>query len=148
MKFWDSSAIIPLCLEEPQSEVVRAILEQDNSIAVWWGSYTECSSAFARLLRDGYMTTEEEEQAREILSSLSLVWTEIEPSEDIRDVSGRLLLNHALRAADSLQLSAAIIWADKKPKGRHFVCLDIKLREAARKEGFSLLPERIGRKPS
>jgi hypothetical protein len=48
-----------------------------------------------------------------------------------------------LRAADSLQLAAAIVWADKKPKGHHFVCCDNRLREAAKKEGFSVLPKTL-----
>ncbi|MGB2827951.1 MAG: hypothetical protein WBC50_07130, partial [Dehalococcoidales bacterium] len=67
-------------------------------------------------------------------------WTQIEPSQDIRDMAGRLLRLHPLRAADSLQLAAALIWAEKNPKGHHFVCLDNTLREAARNEGFTLLP--------
>lgn len=38
-----------------------------------------------------------------------------------------------------LQLAAALVWAGKAPKGHQFVCLDQRLREAARKEGFTLL---------
>ncbi|MDP2277716.1 MAG: type II toxin-antitoxin system VapC family toxin [Nitrospirota bacterium] len=143
MKFWDASAIIPLCIDEPQTKILQDIAKKDNAIVVWWGSLVECYSAFARLRRDGALKFEEEEQLRGILASLSDTWTEIEPSEDIRDITGRLLLNHPLRAADSLQLAAAIVWADKKPRGHHFVCLDFRLREAARKEGFSALPAKV-----
>ncbi|MFZ3122752.1 MAG: type II toxin-antitoxin system VapC family toxin [Thermodesulfovibrionales bacterium] len=143
MKFWDASAIIPLCIDEPQTKILQDIAKKDNAIAVWWGSLIECYSAFARLRRDGALKFEEEDQLREILASLSDTWTEIEPSEDIRDITGRLLLNHPLRAADSLQLAAAIVWADKKPRGHHFVCLDFRLREAVRKEGFSVLPAKV-----
>lgn len=143
MKFWDASAIIPLCIDEPRTELVRDILKKDASIVVWWGSLIECYSAFARLRRDGLLIYEEEEQVRDILASLSDVWTEIEPAEDIRDIAIRLLRNHPLRAADSLQLAAAIVWANSRPKGHHFVCFDSRLRESARKEGFSLLPARI-----
>ncbi|PIV67417.1 MAG: hypothetical protein COS10_01165 [Nitrospirae bacterium CG01_land_8_20_14_3_00_44_22] len=140
MKFWDASAIIPLCIDEPQTKILQDIAKKDNAIVVWWGSLVECYSAFAHLRRDGALKFEEEDQLRGILASLSDTWTEIEPSEDIRDITGRLLLNHPLRAADSLQLAAAIVWADKKPGGHYFVCLDFRLREAARKEGFSVLP--------
>lgn len=140
MKFWDSSAIIPLCIEEPQTRVVQGIAEKDGALVVWWGSLIECYSAFARLYRDGFLRVQEEEQVREVLFSLADVWTEIGPGEDIRDIALRLLLNHPMRAADSLQLAAAIIWTDKRPKGHHFVCLDQKLRDSARKEGFAVLP--------
>lgn len=143
MKFWDASAIIPLCIDEPQTKILQDIAKKDNAIVVWWGSLVECYSAFARLRRDGALKFEEEEQLRGILAYLSDTWTEIEPSEDIRDITGRLLLNHPLRSADSLQLAAAIVWADKKPRGHHFVCLDFRLREAARKEGFSALPAKV-----
>ncbi|MBI5051038.1 MAG: type II toxin-antitoxin system VapC family toxin [Nitrospirae bacterium] len=143
MKFWDASAVIPLCIEEPQTKIVQDIAKKDNALVVWWGSLVECYSAFARLHRDGFLGSQEEEQVWEILSSLATIWTEIEPSEDIRDIAVRLLLNHSLRAADSLQLAAAIVWADKKPKGQHFVCFDHRLREAARKESFTVLPTKI-----
>jgi len=140
MMFWDSSAIIPLCIDEPKTKIVQHIIREDSAITVWWGSLIECYSAFARLRREGFLKSREEDQIRHLLTILSNTWTEIEPSEDIRDIAGRLLMTHPLQAADSLQLSAALIWAGKKAKGHHFVCLDLRLREAARKEGFILLP--------
>lgn len=143
MNFWDSSAIIPLCIDEPQTKVVRQIAMKDGAIAVWWGSLIECCSAFARVGREGFLKPEEEDDVRHLLAILSDTWTEIEPCEDIRDIAARLLMLHPLRAADALQLSAALVWAGKKPKGHYFVCLDSKLRDAARKEGFALLPGQI-----
>lgn len=140
MIFWDASAIIPLCIDEPQTKVVKGILKKDTSMAVWWGSIVECHSAFARLRRDKFLKHKEEDQVRHILTILSDAWTEIDPSEDIRNIASRLLLLHPLRAVDSLQLAAAIVWAGKTPKGNHFVCLDRRLRSAARKEGFALMP--------
>ncbi|MDP3296177.1 MAG: type II toxin-antitoxin system VapC family toxin [Thermodesulfovibrionia bacterium] len=143
MKFWDASAIIPLCIDEPQTDIVQEVVKKDPSIVVWWGSLIECKSAFARLHREGFLDSQGEEQVQEVLTSLSTVWTEVEPAEDIRDIAIRLLLNHPLRAADSLQLAAAILWANNRPKGHHFVCFDLRLREAVRKEGFSVLPANV-----
>ena len=143
MMFWDSSAIIPLCIDEPQTKTIRQIVRKDSAIAVWWGNFIECCSAFARLRRKGFLKPEEEDSIRHLLTLLSDTWTEIEPGEDIRDIAGRLLMLHPLRAADALQLSAALVWAGKRPKGHYFVCLDSKLRDAARKEGFTLLPAQI-----
>lgn len=140
MIFWDASAIIPLCIDEPQAKIVKAILKKDGSMAVWWGSIVECRSAFARLRRDGFLKHKEEDQVRHLLATLAEAWTEIEPSEDIRDIASRLLLLHPLRAADSLQLAAALVWTGKTPKGHHFACLDRRLRDAARKEGFTVIP--------
>jgi hypothetical protein len=49
--------------------------------------------------------------------------------------------SHPLRAADALQLAAALVWCDEAPQGTAFVCLDDRLRDAARREGFAVLPE-------
>jgi uncharacterized protein len=143
MKFWDSSAIVPLCIDEPNSDIAVKILSEDIAMAVWWGSFIECYSSFARIRRDGILSLEEEGQVRRTLSVLSLAWIEIEPSEDIKNIAARLLLNHPLRAADTLQLAAAIVWADKSVNDHPFVCLDAKLREAAIREGFLVLPKKI-----
>lgn len=140
MMFWDSSAIIPLYIEEPQTRVVRDLLKKDVAIAVWWGSLIECYSTFARLRRGRLLKPAEEDQLRGQITILSATWTEIEPSEDIRNNAGRLLLLHPLHAADSLQLAAALVWAGKTASSHNFVCLDHVLREAARREGFKLLP--------
>lgn len=140
MMFWDASAVIPLCIDEPQTRVMKGIAKKDGAMVVWWGSLIECYSAFARLRREGLLKPDEEDEVRHILSLLSATWAEIEPSEEIRSLAGQLLLLHPLHAADSLQLAAALVWAGKTPRGHHFVCIDHKLREAARKEGFKLLP--------
>jgi len=143
MKFWDTSAIIPLCIEEQHTRLAREIAQKDGAIVVWWGTIVECYSAIARMRRDGGLTTTEESEVLTVFSELAKVWTEIEPGDDIRDITRRLLGNYSLHAADSLQLAAAVAWADKMPKGHHVVCLDERLREAAIKEGFTVLPARL-----
>lgn len=60
---------------------------------------------------------------------------------EVRNQAIRLLGLHPLRAADALQLAAALVWADRRPRGHPFVCLDAGLREAAHAEGFSVLPK-------
>jgi predicted nucleic acid-binding protein len=136
MKFWDSSAIIPLCLNEPRTSLLKKIAEEDGAIVAWWTTVVECFSAFARLRREGIITKADEDQARRILARLAAEWTEIEPGREVRETAGRVLLLHPLRAADSLQLAAALVWARGHAHGHHFVCLDQRLGEASRREGF------------
>jgi uncharacterized protein len=143
MKFWDASAIIPICIDEDKTPIVRDMAKKDGALVVWWGSIVESYSAFARLRRNKALSLGDESEALTVLSELADAWTEIEPSDDIREITRRLLQNYPLRAADSLQLAAAIIWADKSPKGHQFVCLDGRLRDAAAKEGFIVLPTRL-----
>jgi uncharacterized protein len=143
MKFWDASAIIPLCVHEEHTHMVTEIAKKDGALAVWWGCIVESYSAFARLRRDRSLSRDDEEEGLSVLSQLADTWSEIEPSDDIREITRRLLQNYPLRAADSLQLAAALVWCDKTPKGHYFVCLDITLREAAAREGFTVLPPKL-----
>jgi len=140
MKFWDSSAIIPLCLKEPASETVKHMLKDDEDIIVWWATRIECLSALSRRRREGVLPVDTELKAKEILYALSAVWSEVQPSELVRKRAERLLMIHPLRAADALQLSAALIWAQETPQGLAIICLDQTLREAALREGFTVFP--------
>ncbi len=141
MKFWDASAVIPLCLQESRTASLRKLAEEDEAIVAWWATPVECYSAFARLRREDLLTTTEEEQARAVLMALAAEWTEIEPSRIVREQAGRTLLLHPLRAAEALQLAAALVWSRGQVAGHHFVCLDQRLREAARRESFAVLPK-------
>lgn len=64
------------------------------------------------------------------------------PTNKLRSLAGRLLAVHPLRAADALQLAAALRWCEDEPGGKAFVCLDDRLRAAARREGFSPIPRK------
>ena len=139
MRFWDASALIPLCVEQPDSRAVRALLEEDRTMAVWWGSPIECWSAFARLRREGLLQPDEEDSARSLLRILQDAWTEILPGEEVRAHAGRLLRIHPLRSADALQLAAALVWAGTPPGGE-IVVYDRRLQEVAYLEGLTPRP--------
>lgn len=141
MRFWDASALIPLCLNEPRTPLLRKVTGKDPAIVAWWGTPVECCSAFARLRRDGILTRAEEDQARHVLTRLAAAWTEIQPGRDVREGAARVLLLHPLRAGDSLQLAAALLWARGRGTPGQFVCLDSRLRDAAQREGFLVIPE-------
>ena len=138
MKFWDSSAIVPLCLAQPRTAESRAALKTDAEIVVWWGSVVECASAIARLHRDGVLSARDERAARAALDALRQSWHEIQPGESVREQALRLLRLHPLRAADALQLAAALEWSGT-PAAGIFLCYDERLNAAAWREGFSPL---------
>jgi predicted nucleic acid-binding protein len=140
MRFWDSSAIIPLCLKEKASEAVKGLMKDDENIVVWWTTYIECLSALSRRQREGVLTSGDAAKARAVLSALAAAWSEVQPTELVRLRAERLLSIHPLRAADALQLAAALVWAQETPRGLHFVCLDQNLCESSLKEGFSIKP--------
>jgi len=144
VKFWDSSAIVPLLVTEPVTRRVQALARRDPDMLVWWASEVECVSALARLERAGALDAKAVALALERLRGLADGWHEIEASEIVRESAIRFLLVHPLRAADALQLAAGFIAAERRPASLEFVTLDERLAEAARKEGFVLADAGIG----
>ena len=140
MRFWDSSAVVPLCLDQPATARVRALVDADPSVVVWWGTRTECLSALQRGQREQRIAGERVARARLILGRLASEWSEVQPSEPVRSRAERLLAVHPLRAADAFQLAAALLWARGDTSGSEFVCFDQHLREAAAREGFAVTP--------
>ncbi len=140
MSFWDASAILPLCIVESATSRVDEFARDSDLIAVWWGTVVEVRSALERKLRMGDLALSDKNKGEIVLSRICRVWSEVPPSETIRGGAQVLLAKHPLRAADALQLAAALSWAEDSPSGRAFVCLDNRLREAAAKEGFTLAP--------
>jgi predicted nucleic acid-binding protein len=140
MIFFDSSALLPLFLNEEHSAQIQEIVQDDPFLVVWWGSTIECFSAFARLRRERIIAVKEEQEIRGQLLDVRRLWTEIQPGNDLKALAHQLLLVHALAAADSMQLAAALMWADKLPSGHQFVSLHARLKDAARKEGFLVQP--------
>lgn len=127
--------MVPLLLQQPQTKRVRHLLEEDDEVVVWWGSAVECASAIARLHRDGHLSAAAERDARSLLDVLRKSWFEVQPGDAVREQAMRLLRVHGLRAADALQLAAALEWAGAPPEGG-FVTFDDRLLEAAQREGF------------
>lgn len=139
MKFWDSSAIVPLLLPEAPADMLFDLLEREPVMLVWWGTPVECASAVARREREGGLRVAEASAALERLRDLANGWQEILPGDAIRATAQRLVRVHPLRAADSLQLAAAVVAADQERSTLEFVSLDERLREAASREGFPVV---------
>jgi len=139
VRFWDASAIVPLLFAEPEREALLGALERDAEMLVWWATPVECASAIARREREGVLELAQASAALERLRALAAAWHEVLPSDAVRNAAQRLLRVHALRAADSLQLAAAVVAAEGEAPSLEFVCLDERLSAAATREGFVLL---------
>jgi hypothetical protein len=138
MKFWDASAIVPLLVAEERRDELLAELDRDARMFVWWGTPVECVSAVSRGEREGALSLAEATTALKRLRALSESWYEVLPSDAVRSTAQRLLRVHPLRAADSLQLAAALVASEGDPARLPFACLDDRLTEAAQREGFGL----------
>ena len=136
--FWDASALVPLCVQEASSRQAHSQLRKFMPV-VWWGSPVEVHSAIARLHRSGKIKDGEKQGALSRLDLLSHGWREILPGDHVRDLARQLLDGHELRAADSLQLAAALTWCQQRPARRGFICGDERLSKAAIAAGFTVL---------
>jgi hypothetical protein len=137
VRYWDSSAIVPLLVQEQESEARESMLREDSQIVTWWASRIECASALNRLCREGSL--EEKGLARSLrdLESLAETWLEVVPTEDVRRRAIRLLRVHSLRSADALQLAAALVAAREDPPSLPFLTADERLGLAAEREGLA-----------
>jgi hypothetical protein len=136
VRFWDSSAIVPLIVADPSTDAVQAIAAEDPVMCVWWGTEIECVSALARLEREDALTDSAITDALSRLDLLAEAWNEVQPVAAVRGVARRLLRVHPLRAADAFQLAAAVVAAENVPASLDVVTLDERLAAAARREGF------------
>jgi predicted nucleic acid-binding protein len=136
--FWDSSALVPLCIHEAASRQVQLYLRKFAPV-VWWGSTIEVHSALSRLYRSQQITDANKQGAMARLRLLSRGWREVLPDDQLHDVAIECLDKYALRSADSLQLAASLAWCQQRPSKRTFICGDLRLSAAAASCGFTVL---------
>ena len=136
--FWDASALVPLCVHETTSRDAHAQLKVLLPV-VWWGTLVEVHSAIRRAHSLGKLNDQERAKALSRLELLSRGWREILPDDALRDLARQLLDAHDLRAADSLQLAAALVWCQHRSARRNFLSADRRLSESARARGFSVV---------
>lgn len=139
MKFWDSSALLPLLIVEAGSAAMNRVLAEDSEMAVWWGTPTECWSALARREREAAWPPATTDEALANLHTLMARAHEVLPTAAVRACSRRLLFSHSLRAADALQLAAAVVLGGSEVAELDFVTFDDALAKAARHEGFRVI---------
>lgn len=139
MKYWDSSAIVPLLVEEVLTDPILSLYKRDRTTVTWWGTKVECASALARVERSGGLEPSAASEAFDRLEVLADTWHEIEPGAAVRETAQRFLRVHDLRAADALQLAAAFWASEVHPPTLEVVTLDDRLAIAAEREGFEVI---------
>jgi len=140
MRYWDSSALVALHVEQTMTAGVRDLYARDPEVLTWCLSDVEVRSGILRLGRDGAMT---QSQVQTAIARIEAFWQgvhEISLVEAVKPRAKRLLGVHALKAADALQLAAALAGVYDNPLSWEFVCLDRNLAGAAAREGFIVVP--------
>ena len=139
MRYWDSSALVPLFFDEPTSEEMARLVVDDPDVVVWVLTSVELLSMIARIERSSEgledLLSGVRRDALERIRSCSAVTL----VDAVRQRAERLVSVHALTAADALQLAAALVVSREQPETLEFVTLDKVLARAARLEGFRVL---------
>lgn len=140
MRFWDSSAIVPLLIREATSGDLRALLATDVHIAASFITSLEVGSALWRRDHNNELSSDEHAAADDAFEKLNQSWSEVADIFDAREVALEVITRHALRSGDAIQLASALIACGYDAASLPFVTLDNTLASAARAEGFIVLP--------
>lgn len=140
MIFWDASALFPLIIRENSTPTLLELLEKTDTIFAWTLTPIEIFSALCRIQREKYLKTDDFQKAWARWKEFSEFISFINNVEVVKTRAERILQTHPLKAADALQLAAALIACSDDSTHHLFVTLDTKLVEAARKEGFEVRP--------
>ena len=136
MKYWDSSALVTLFVEQPQSTKYLEKAEQDPRVLTAWHAVPECASAFCRLRREGFLNESELNDLLFRLEGHAKHWYVISPGKRLEKLTVRALRVHPLRAMDAIHLAAACLARSEEEDPMGFFTEDNRLKEAAAKEGF------------
>ena len=139
MRFWDSSALVPLVVGQAASRTAESWLAEDGVLTVWTLSGVEIASALWRLVREGVVPEQAAREAEALADEVLRRVHVIGDVERVKALARRLLRVHGLRAADALQLGAALSWADGHPEDLVMHTLDRRLGAAAEREGFHVV---------
>jgi predicted nucleic acid-binding protein len=137
--FWDASALVPLCIHQRITPSVISLYKSYPAV-VWWATPVEIASALARLVHTREINSSDWAKAHQVAVALADEWSVIQPSDSLRAKATQLVDRYDLRAADALQLAAALEWCEGAPHGKKFFAADHKLQEAAVLSGFEAEP--------
>jgi predicted nucleic acid-binding protein len=138
VRFWDSSAVVPLLVAEVRTARVSAWIAEDDAIVLWTLTPVEVMSALRRLVREELLAEDVARLAEGRMEELTRVSHVVVDVDPVKSLAARLLRLHPLRAFDALQLGAALHWAEGHPQRRTLHTFDGRLALAAQREGFTV----------
>ncbi len=124
---------------EPDSARVRRWLAAGNAATARLTAL-EIASALARRCREGAFPAAERDRALSALESDLSALRVVELSPPVVRGARELLLRHALRAGDAVQLASALLLRRELAVEVRFAAYDERLKAAARAEGLDVVP--------
>jgi predicted nucleic acid-binding protein len=139
VRFWDSSALVPLFFDEPTSAAMTRLVADDPDVVVWMLTSVELLSMIARVERSSEGLDDLLAGVRRDAVDRVRRCHQVTLVDAVRQRAERLVSVHALMAPDALQLAAALVVSREQPETLEFVTLDKVLARAARLEGFPVV---------
>lgn len=137
IRFLDSSAIVS-AYEVGRGRIGRDVL-LSGRIAVSRLAEVETVSAFARTTREKSLTVTERDAAISVFLGDLGHWDVIELVPEVVAGARDLVIRHALKASDAIQLSSGLFFHSHVAGLNAFVSYDRRLAEAARQEGLTVI---------
>jgi predicted nucleic acid-binding protein len=133
--------LIKLLVDEPGAEDARSAYSEADGVRTAAIAHVEATAALTRMRKGKRLTSAQLDRA---LDDLENIWRGIF-SHAIDDVllakAAASARTHSLRAYDAVHLGVALSFA--MGEELDFACWDKELREAAKKHGLALIPERL-----
>lgn len=131
--FFDTSALVKRYIDEPGSETVSAILGAAEALFVSVLCLPECVSAFQRMVREGYLSSQEYARLKDVVLADLGDAIVCHAVPEVVDGAVECLERYPLRTLDALQLGCArAVSADL------LVTADRRQSDAARGEGLEV----------
>jgi uncharacterized protein len=133
--YFDTSAIVPLMIDEPASTMCERLWDESDRIVSVRLLYPEARAALARARRMQRITSAELTAAVDELDVIATQVDHIEVADELAHTAGELAQTHGLRGYDAVHLAAATAVAQGD-----FVLVtgDSALSTAARSLGISV----------
>lgn len=139
MRFWDTSALLPTIVDETSTSACEALLASDPIVLVWEATQIELLSVVSRLRRESDGLEDLCSSIRADVFARWATWSRVADWPKVALRAQRVVSLHPLKAADSLQLAAALVACEDQPHTLPFVTRDRALAKAAQLEGFPVL---------
>ena len=134
--FFDTSSLVILYVEEPESEQVRDLTSACDAVLVCRIAYPEIRSALARRKQSGSISIHQNQRVIKALKEDWPAWVRLD-FDDL--LAGELAEKHLLRGMDAVHLASILPIVRRSPDTTVlFSCFDQRLRKAAEKEGRDL----------
>ena len=106
--YFDTSAVVPLLVEEPGTDICLRVFLQAESVATVRMTFAEVSAALARASRLGRLTADAHDGALAELESVRVQMDLLDVDDDLVRAAGALARDHALRGYDAVHCAAAL----------------------------------------